>query len=239
MNAINRTLEAYGVPEADIELLTRMQAGSWYSVMNSFGETAACAIEKGMKQGDPPSPAKYVTFKDPLLRMLSASGCGWSPPTREPIQRATREARRTTKMTGATESHPAPTFVDDLVLVVLGLRAVAEALALIAIIEAWETWAGVYVNLAKSCCAAFDYGTNTRVPTCDVTYRGVPLPEQAPHEPIRYLGMLLTLTHDYKFEKDRVRQATKERVEVLDRATFLSPSQREMVVQLAIVSVFR
>ncbi len=33
MNAINRTLEAYGVPEADIELLTRMQAGSWYSVI--------------------------------------------------------------------------------------------------------------------------------------------------------------------------------------------------------------
>ena len=127
-------------------------------------------------------------------------------------------------MAGTTESHPAPTFVDDLVLVVLGLRAVAEALALIAIIEAWESWAGVYVNLAKSCCAAFDYGTNTRVPTCDVTYRGVPLPEQAPHEPIRYLGMLLTLTHDYKSEKDRVRQATQKRVEVLDRANFLSPS---------------
>ena len=95
------------------------------------------------------------------------------------------------------------------------------------------------MNLAKSSCAAFDYGTNTRVPTCDVTYRGVPLPEQALHEPIRYLGMLLTLTHDYKSEKDRVRQATQERVEVLDRANFLSPSQREAVAHLAIVSVFR
>ncbi len=123
------------MPEADIELLTRMQAGSWYSVVNSFGETAACAIEKGMKQGDPPSPAKHVTFKDPLLRMLSASGCGWSPPTREPIRCAASEARRSPKMAEATESHPAPTFVDDLVLVVLGLRAVAEALTLMAIIE--------------------------------------------------------------------------------------------------------
>ena len=82
-------------------------------------------------------------------------------------------------------------------------------------------------------------GTNTRIPTFDVTYRGVPLPEQAPHEPIRYSGMLVTLTHDYRSEKDRVRQATQERVEVLDRANFLSPSQREAVVQLAIVSVFR
>ncbi len=58
------------------------------------------------------------------------------------------------------------------------------------------------MNIAKSCCVAFDYGTNTRVATCDVTYRGVPLPEQAPLQPIRYLGMLLTLTYDYKSEKD-------------------------------------
>ena len=104
-------------------------------------------------------------------------------------------------MAKATESHPAPTYVDDLVLVVLGLRAVAEALILIAIIEAWESWAGVYVNLAKSCCAAFDYGTNTRIPPCDVTYRGVPPPEQALHEPIRYLGTLLTLTHATSLRK--------------------------------------
>jgi hypothetical protein len=45
--------------------------------------------------------------------------------------------------------------------------------------EAGESWAGVHVSLAKSCCAGFDYVTNTRVPTCDVTYRGVTLPEQA------------------------------------------------------------
>jgi hypothetical protein len=122
-----------------------------------------------MKQGDPPSQAMYATFKDPLLRTLSASGCGWSPPTREPIWFSARETRRATKAAVATESRPAPTFVNDLMLVVFGVRAVAEALVLIAIIEAWESWAGVYVNLANSCCAAFDYGTNTRVPTCDVT----------------------------------------------------------------------
>jgi hypothetical protein len=61
------------------------------------------------------------------------------------------------------------------------------------------------VNLVKSCCAVFDYGTNNRVQTGDVTYRGVPLPEQALHEPIRYLGMLLTLTHDSKSENKRHR----------------------------------
>ncbi len=91
-----------------------------------------------MKQGDPPSPAKYVTFKDPLLRELSASGCGWSPPTREPIRRSAREALQTTKVAGTTQPPLNPVMRQCLSMiwcfVVFGLRAVAEALILIAII---------------------------------------------------------------------------------------------------------
>ncbi len=41
MNAIYRTLEAYGVPEVDIASLQRMQSGAWYSVA-TCGKTAAC-----------------------------------------------------------------------------------------------------------------------------------------------------------------------------------------------------
>ena len=48
LNAVYSTLEAYGVPEADISLIRRMQTNSWYSVVNPFGETAACDLEKGM-----------------------------------------------------------------------------------------------------------------------------------------------------------------------------------------------
>ena len=41
--AVYRTFEACGVPEQDIQLVRRMHQGSWYSVANSFGESAACA----------------------------------------------------------------------------------------------------------------------------------------------------------------------------------------------------
>ena len=57
--------------------------------------------------------------------------------------------------------------------------------------------------------------------------------------PLLYLGMLLTLTLDYSFEKARVIKATKERIAILAKADFLTPSQREAAVQLAVVSVFR
>jgi len=79
--AVYKTLDAYGVPEADIALIKRMQTGSWYSVANSFGETAACALAKGFRQGDPPSPSNFCTTTDPLMRMVSASGRGGGWPS--------------------------------------------------------------------------------------------------------------------------------------------------------------
>ena len=57
--------------------------------------------------------------------------------------------------------------------------------------------------------------------------------------PLLYLGMLLTLTLDYSFEKARIIKATKERIAILAKADFLTPLQREAAVQLAVVSVFR
>jgi hypothetical protein len=58
---VYKTFEAYGVPKQDIELVKRMQEGSWYSVSNSFGETAACELRKGVKQGCPLSPPTFLS----------------------------------------------------------------------------------------------------------------------------------------------------------------------------------
>ena len=138
-----------------------------------------------------------------------------------------------------SESDPSPAFVDDVLLLAMGREAIPEAQELLGIIEAWEPWGGVRVNLNKSLCAAFDYGTNGPVSTADITYKNVPLPALAADEPLDYLGMLIDLSLNYRREKDRVLQTTRERVAMLSKAYFLSPSQREMVVQLAIVSVFR
>ena len=53
------------------------------------------------------------------------------------------------------------------------------------------------------------------------------------------MGILLTLTLDFSFEKDKIIKATRERVAVLAKADFLSPSQQELAVQLAVTSIFR
>ena len=45
------TLREYGVPEPDVALIQRVHEGSWYSVRNVFGETAACDLQTGEKIG--------------------------------------------------------------------------------------------------------------------------------------------------------------------------------------------
>ena len=72
-----------------------------------------------------------------------------------------------------------------------------------------------------------------------VTYRGQPLPQHAIEKPFRYLGVLVTLTLDYKFEKARVMRKTRLRLEALSKAQLLSYGMRETAVKLGVVSVFR
>ena len=110
---------------------------------------------------------------------------------------------------------------------------------MLALIVQWEPWLGITVNLLKSSCAAFDFAAKRPVDTSSIRYKDKPLPVLPPGQPFRYLGMLLTLTLDYSFEKARVMKETKDRVAMVIRAQFLSPSQRETVLHLAIVSLFR
>ena len=53
--AVQKTLEAYGVPQEDLALLKRMEDGSWYSIESPFGTSAACELNRGRKQGCPKS----------------------------------------------------------------------------------------------------------------------------------------------------------------------------------------
>ncbi len=136
--AVYRTFEAYGVPEQDIQLVRRMHQGSWYSVANSFGESAACALDNGMKQGDPPSPVFYISAKDPPLRMINALGKGWKLPEEEPM--AVVPGWRDVVPRRVSTSDPASLFVDDLSAVTMGTAADVHMQDIVVLIERWEPW---------------------------------------------------------------------------------------------------
>ncbi len=83
-----------------------------------------------------------------------------------------------------SESDPSPAFVDDVLLLAIGMEAIPEAKELLGIIEAWEPWGGVRVNLNKSLCAAFDHGTNGHISFANITYKNVPLRALAADQPL-------------------------------------------------------
>ena len=94
----------------------------------------------------------------------------------------------------------------------MGPAAVEKIQNIVVLIECWEPWSNIYLNGDKSFVSAIDYSRNTQVDVT-VTYRGQPLPQHAVGEPFRYLGVLVTLTRDYKFEKQRIMRETRVRLE--------------------------
>ena len=80
-NAVNHRavlalLEGYGFHPTDVDLFRRMYDGRFISVGNSFGETAACFLRRGVFQGDAPSPKIFTLAFDPVHKMVQASGRG-------------------------------------------------------------------------------------------------------------------------------------------------------------------
>ena len=122
--AVYRAMEAYGVPGPDIALMQRMDDGSWYSVSNPFGETAACDLSTGMKQGCPMSPPKFSTGIDPLHHLVSASGKGWKPSSASPMQAITNARESTAGRATGNQSDLMKCFVDDVNSASFGPHAV-------------------------------------------------------------------------------------------------------------------
>jgi len=181
--AVYRTMQAYGVPEPDIALVQRMDAGSWYSVSNSFGETAACDLTTGMKQGCPMSPPKFSTGIDPLHHLTSASGRGWKPSRVSPLRTATGLRETATQVEAGTRSDPAKCFVDDVNYASFGPRAVEDARAIVSIVDMAQPWIGPAIQLTKSRIMAIDFATMRQVDTSSITFQHHPLPVHPVDQP--------------------------------------------------------
>ena len=224
-NAINHrvifmTLDAYGFPKADVDMFRRMYSGTWYSVGNPFGETAACYLRRGVKQGDIPSPQLFDATINPLHKMIRASGRGSSLPA-------------LLHPTGASG------FADDTCIHIDGPDAIAAMRTVVVMAGQFLRWAGPEVNVAKSKISAIDYATGRQIATDSITLDGSPFTAIAPSSAQKHLGVRTTMTGDFSAEKAYVREEMQRRLEALRQDEVLSPSFKEVVLKIGIVSVFR
>ena len=169
-------------------------------------------LENGSKQGCPCSSEFFITGMDPLLRMASATGLGWRRPEQKSVVMPGRPT--TCGNNRSAGSDPSTAFVDDLSLVTSGPRAVMHARELVWLVVRWGRWAGITINLRKSRCIAIDFKTMTQVDTSSVRCSGEPIKALRPTEPFRHLGIQLTLSLDFQYEKARVLGETKKRIEI-------------------------
>ncbi|NBO66976.1 MAG: hypothetical protein EBU88_19385, partial [Acidobacteria bacterium] len=115
-NAVNHRavlalLEGHGFHPTDVDLFRRMYDGRFISVGNSFGETAACFLRRGVFQGDAPSPKIFTLAFDPVHKMVRASGRGCTVTGLEHPAGSSGFADDTILHTGGPDSIPACKFL--------------------------------------------------------------------------------------------------------------------------------
>ena len=143
----------------------------------------------------------------------------------------------------------ATAFVDDTVLL---SDKPNHCQRLIDEVERFAKWSNMEVAIKKTQICAFDFSLKQEIITDSMRYTGKvsedlyqpmhfndsSLPRLSPPLPYKYLGVRITLTLDWKFEKASVLERITEAAEFL-RDTTYTYKQLDRVVRTCIVPVFR
>ena len=197
-----------------------MYYGSFLSIGNLFGETAACFLARGYAQGAPPSPFLFEITYDPFPTLIRAlqRGC-------------TVEA-----LENPSGSSP---FADDMVLHSDGPDAISAMRVMVDAGGAYLQWLGLFVNMQKSYICAVNLADGRPVATDSITLHGSPFRVLLPDAPHKHLGVRMTVLGDFHAEKVHVREEMNRRIDSLLSDLILTPSMKEYAFKTSIVSVFR
>jgi hypothetical protein len=221
LRALFQTLENYGVPQQDVEMLRSLHQDSWLRVSNNYGETTRCRLDRGVKQGDVTSPLLFAALINLLLRSLQHTGCGYNltPPV--------GDTRRVQISNGA--------FVDD---TYLATNTAGSMQTLVDRVADFSIWTGIDVHIQKSEITAYDYKRKCPLATDSIQYRGHPFTRLEPEHPFRLLGVRITLTSDWRYEKAHIWSSMMDRLTHL-KAAVVDPRHAAEALRLGVVSVFR
>jgi ribonuclease HI len=225
-NAINHramlaVLRACGYPEQDVELFRRMYAGTFLMVANQFGLSAACFLLRGVLQGAPTSPNVFNVAFNPVHVLVRACKRGCAP-------------------LEGTEPMGSSGFADDTTLHSDGSDAVPAMQVIVQAATPFLDWLGLLLNMRKSVITAIDHATGRAVATDSITFNGKPFTALPPDTAHKALGVLMTLTGNYKEHKDYVMAKMEKRCMALADADSIPRGElRELAVTSGIVAIFR
>jgi len=225
-NAINHramleVLRACGYPEQDVELFRRMYAGTFLTVTNQFGLSAACFLLRGVLQGAPTSPNVFNVAFNPIHVLVQACKRGCAP-------------------LAGSEPMGTSGFCDDTTMHSDGPDAVPAMQVMVTAVAPFLEWLGLLLNMLKSKISAINHATGLPVATDSITFNGIPFTVLPPDAAHKVLGVYMTLTGSYREHKEYVLAKMKRRCKALAEDDAIPRGGiKELAVTSGIVSIFR
>ena len=220
VQACIKILKAYNLP--DLDLLEQLYSNAYYEVRTSDGNvTSRIPLTLGTKQGDPLSPIIFNLTINMLFRMIARTGHAFA------LKPFGCKARLRVVNCKA--------FADDTTLLA---NNVAGANAMLFRVAAFCDYTGMEVRPEKCEITGMNFNTDTPLDVSRVQYRGTCLPLILPSKATRYLGFHISLSLDWRREKQYVVEKMTHAVEQL-RKTCYTRSQVMMLFRTCVIPIFR
>ena len=215
--ALWAVLKCSGIP--DVDLLESLYRNITVRLAPNDAEAATITFQTGVAQGSVLSPLLFILFVNVLARLLTAVGQD------EQIEHDIEN------IPGLNNVF----FCDDLSLLAKTEQGMQK---LMEVLEEFECWSGIRLNLKKTICARVGAKAKANLPRLQLTYQGKPIREAAATEPIRYLGFWATMDLNYAEAKRRVISSTDQAIEMVMHHPF-TPEFATILFQAKAANVFK
>ena len=208
-------LRKYGVP--DVDFLETLYEHTTVRLAPNDVQSATVTFDTGVCQGSVLSPMLFILFINALARALSAKGkkCG--------VAHGMRGIDQFNNLV----------FCDDMSLFAQNEKGMQQ---LLEIVEQFEQWSGIRVNLKKTMVMAVDGDKSRRKRQVEVRYRGSLVRQLQEDETCRYLGFWATPNGDFKQTKKLVFQRTKEAMEMIQHHPYTPELATQMFISKGVGS---
>ncbi|KAJ9506008.1 hypothetical protein QJQ45_016679, partial [Haematococcus lacustris] len=221
-----------GFPTDATDAVKDLYTGATTRFKTPYGHTDPVPVNRGTIQGDSLSPFLFLIYIEPLLRWLQVGARGYK------IKSATPDS-------GERATVSSIDYADDIAILcntLRNLRCQADKLS------AFSDWGHLIISHSKTlataalhhsvetgmCSNAAEADKRARQQLRTVSLQGKPVTYHRPTSPFTYLGVLITMTLDWKPQHTAMITQLRQKLERL-RRSFASARQAIHIIRTAII----
>ncbi|KAJ9513757.1 hypothetical protein QJQ45_015544 [Haematococcus lacustris] len=221
-----------GFPTDATDAVKDLYTGATTRFKTPYGHTDPVPVNRGTIQGDSLSPFLFLIYIEPLLRWLQVGARGYK------FKSATADS-------GERATVSSIDYADDIAILcntLRNLRCQADKLS------AFSDWGHLIISHSKTlataalhhsvetgmCSNAAEADKRARQQLQTVSLQGKPVTYHRPTSPFTYLGVLITMTLDWKPQHTAMITQLRQKLERL-RRSFASARQAIHIIRTAII----